>query len=71
MLASLGIFGAGTGAACLGDSEGGVCRREGGKEKMESMEGGNWEQELFIDSLWLAYIIHCLGWAPELICVRQ
>lgn len=46
-------------------------RREGGREKMESMEGGNWEQELFTDGLWLVYIIHYLGWAPELICVRQ
>lgn len=29
--ASLGIFGAGTGAACLGDLEVGVCGREGGE----------------------------------------
>ena len=53
----------------LGDSKGGVCRREGGREKMESMEGGSWKQELLIDGLWLAYIIHYLGWAPELVCV--
>lgn len=38
---------------------------------MESMEGGSWKQELLIDGLWLAYIIHYLGWAPELVCVGQ
>lgn len=46
-------------------------QKRGREGKMESMEGGNWEQELPIDGLWLAYIIHYLGWAPELICVRQ
>lgn len=68
--ASLGIFGAGTGAACLGDLEVGAVQR-GGRENMESIEGENWEQELLIDGLWLAYIIRDLGWAPELIWARQ
>lgn len=58
--ASLGIFGAGTGAACLGDLEVGAVQ-QGGRENMESMEGGNWEQELLVDGLWLAYIIRDLG----------
>lgn len=51
---------------------GGRSVQERGREgKMESMKGGNWEQELLIDGPWLAYIIYYLGQAPELICVRQ
>lgn len=73
MLTSLGIFGTGTGAVCLGVLEGGAYRREGGKEgKKETREGRKQEQRLlFIDGLWLPDIIHYLGQSPELIYVRQ
>lgn len=61
--ASLDIFGAGTGAACLGDLEEEERRREGGVSKKErEREGGeSWEQETLIDGPWLAYIIRYLG----------
>lgn len=59
--ASLDIFGAGTGAACLGDLEGEVHRREGGVRKREREREGSCEQELLIDGPWLAYITHYLG----------
>lgn len=59
--ASLDIFGAGTGAACLGDSEEEVHRREGGVRKREGERGESGKQEMLIDGPWLAYIIHYLG----------
>lgn len=63
--ASLDIFGAGTGAACLGDLEEEERRREGGVSKRESereREGReSWEKETLIDGPWLAYIIRYLG----------
>lgn len=59
--ASLGIFGAGTGAACLGDLEEEERRREGGVSKKERERGESWEQETLIDGPWLADIIRYLG----------
>lgn len=68
LLASLGIFNTGTGARCLGDLEGEVCRGERGRIKMESRQGGKKEKELLFNGLWLAYIINYLGWAPAHLC---
>lgn len=68
--ASLDIFGAGTGAACLGDLEEEVHRREGEEKRERGMEG-SFEQELLIDGLWLADITRYLGRVPELIPGRR
>lgn len=49
-----------------------MSRREGGKGKNgKHRRRRTGSDELLIDGLWLAYIMHYLGWAPELICVRQ
>lgn len=42
--------------------------REG---KMEGVEGGNREQGLLISGLWLTYLRHYPGQAPELIYVTE